>query len=152
MTRMNDPSPVMDPRVRNIVSVGAGIFVGVIVLVLLQVLNGVAFPPPPGTNPADPESMRRAMEAMTTPAFAGLIAGYLVATTVACFVAARLAGTNPRFRARLVGVAFVVAGVMNFRAIPHPTWVIVATMAAFGAAMVLGPWLAGAAAPNEGSR
>ncbi|MBL8958297.1 MAG: hypothetical protein JNJ98_00470 [Gemmatimonadetes bacterium] len=140
---MTEPTAGRDPRVRNIVSVGAGVFVGVILLVVLQAANGMAFPPPPGTDPNDPESMRRAMAAMTTPAYVGLIAGYLIATTVACTLAARLAGTDPSRRARLVGLAFIVAGIMNFRAIPHPGWVVVATLAAFVSAMVLGPRLAG---------
>jgi hypothetical protein len=131
-----------DPRVRNIVAVGAGVFVGVILLVVLQATNGMLFPPPPGTDPNDMASMQRAMAAMTTPAFLGLIAGYLVATTVACYVAARLAATNPRLRSRLVGLAFIVAGTMNFRALPHPMWVVVGTMASFLVAMGLGLALA----------
>ena len=139
--------PGRDPRGRNIVSVGAGVFAGVILLVLLQTANGMAFPPPPGTDPNDPESMRRAMAAMTTAAYVGLVAGYLVATTVACTIAARLAGTAPALRARLVGLAFIVAGIMNFRAIPHPMWVVVATLSSFVIAMALGPRLAGRAGP-----
>jgi MFS family permease len=132
-----------DPRVRNLVAVGAGVFLGVILLVLLQAANGMIFPPPPGTDPNDPESMRRAMAAMTTPAYVGLILGYLIATTVACTIAARLAGTDPRRRARLVGLAFIVAGILNFRAIPHPTWVVTASLVAFVVAALLGPRLAG---------
>lgn len=131
-----------DPRVRNIVAVGAGVFVGVILIVVLQATNSLLFPPPPGTDPSDMASMQRAMEAMTTPAFLGLIAGYLIATSVACYVAARLAATNPRLRARLVGLAFVVAEIMNFRALPHPSWVVVGSIASFMFAMVLGPALA----------
>ncbi len=137
-----------DPRVRNIVSVGGGVFTGVVLLIVLQGLNGVVFPPPADTNPNDPESMRRAMEAMTTPAFVGLIAGYAIATFAGSFVAAKLAGTNPRWRARLVGLAFLVAGIMNFRAIPHPGWVIVACSAAFVLTPGLAAWLAAPRAPR----
>lgn len=138
----NQQTPVPDPRVRNIVAVGAGVFIGVITLVMLQAVNGILFPPPPGTNPNDAESMRRAMDAMTSAAFGGLVLGYLVATTLGCYLAARLAASHPRWRARLVGLAFLAAGFMNFRAIPHPTWVVVACVAAFLVAPYLGGWLA----------
>lgn len=137
-----------DPRVRNIVSVGGGVFTGVVLLIILQGLNGVIFPPPAGTNPNDPESMRRAMEAMTTPAFVGLVAGYAIATFAGSLVAAKLAVTNPRWRARLVGLAFLFAGIMNFRAIPHPAWVIVACTAAFLLAPTFAAWLAVPRAPR----
>lgn len=133
----------LDPRARNLVSIGAGVFGGTILLVVLQAVNGLVFPPPAGTDPNDPESMRRAMAAMTVPAYLGLVAAYFIATTAACTVAARVAGTEPRRRARLVGLAFVVAAIMTFREIPHPAWVIAAILVFLVVAAVLGPRLAG---------
>ena len=129
----------MSPRTRNIIAVLSGVVAGALLITLSQFLNSRLFPLPAGTNPNDEASLVAAVQQMPTGAFLGLIIGYFVGTTAGCYTALRLAADNPIARARMVALVFVIGGVLNFRTIPHPTWVVLGSFAAF----IVAPFVAG---------
>jgi hypothetical protein len=113
----------------------------------VQFINGLVFPPPAGFDPADPAAMAAMVSQMPPGAFIILVLGYLLGATAGCYTAARLAGSDRYGKARLVALVFIIGGIMNFRAIPHPTWVVAASFLAFGVAPFLAMRLARRAAP-----
>ncbi|MGQ0650610.1 MAG: hypothetical protein ACT4P7_23975 [Gemmatimonadaceae bacterium] len=127
----------MSPMVRNIVAVVVGVIVGFVVIMAAQYINSLFFPPPPGTDLSDPNAMAAMLRQMSTGAFVGLVLGYLLGPTAGCYAAVRLAGDRPFATARLVALVFIIGGIFNFRAYPHPTWVVVASFLAFAAAPFL---------------
>ena len=106
-------------------------------------VNASFFPAPAGVDVTTPEGMAQAVGMMPTGAFIGLVVGYLVATTLGAYVAARLAASRHLLVASLVAAVFVAGGVANFMMIPHPIWVPIASMLAFLLAPVLALRLAG---------
>jgi hypothetical protein len=100
-------------------------------------------PPPDLPNADDPQALRAAMESMDTRNFLLLLVAYVVGPTIGCWMAARMARRQELVHAAIVGGVFLLGVVMNFTRIPHPTWFVIATIAAFVAAPFLGTRMAG---------
>jgi hypothetical protein len=135
----------MSPILRNVLSIVAGVVVGVVVIALMQMLNAVLFPVPAGVSPTDPAAMATAVRGLPTGAFIGLILGYLLGTTAGCYTAVRIAVEGHRRVAWLVAFVFIIGGILNFRSIPHPAWVMLLSFAAFAVGPQLALLLAGRA-------
>lgn len=133
----------MSPILRNVLAIVAGVVVGLVVITSVQFVNNVIFPPPPGIDLSDPAAMKAAVGSLPAGAFIVLILGYLVGTTAGCWTAGRIAAEGQRRVMRLVALVFVVGGILNFRSIPHPTWVVVASFLAFGVSPTLATLLTG---------
>ncbi|MCC6772459.1 MAG: hypothetical protein IT360_14790 [Gemmatimonadaceae bacterium] len=54
-----------------------------------------------------------------------------------------MAPSHPLRHAGVVAAFFLVGGIMNFRAIPHPSWFVVLAITAFVAGPFIGVRLAG---------
>lgn len=112
----------MNPTIRSALVLLAGVVASVLVVVLVDTLVGSMYPLPDGTDLNDPASMRAALEAMPTAAFALLLGGWVVAAAVGAYLAARLARRSPALHGLIVAIFVLIATVANLAAIPHPTW------------------------------
>lgn len=112
----------MPHLVRNILALLAGVFGGGFVVMLVQAVNGLLYPPPPGLNFRDAEQMKTYAATLPAGAFLVVLLSYLAGFTVAVFVAARLSGDAPRRQGVLTVLFFGAASVMNLMALPHPWW------------------------------
>ena len=83
------------------------------------------------------------MAALSIGNFMMLLLAYIVGPTLGSWIAARLAPSRALVHAGVVGAFFLAGGAMNFMALPHPVWFVVASMLAFVAAPFLGTKLAG---------
>ena len=109
---------------RNFLGVVAGIIAMWLLVQSIEYLSHVLYPPPPGLNPTDPEGIRRYIAIAPAGAMAMLLAAWLAGSFVGGWTAARIASTQPRLAAGIVG-AVVISGVVGMMwLVPeHPYWV-----------------------------
>jgi hypothetical protein len=112
----------MHPTIRSALVLLGGVVAAVIVVGLMDALAGSVYALPPGTDPSDPESFRQAVATLPAQAFLLLLAGWVLASGIGSYIAARLA-THARATHGLIVAFFVlVATVGNLATIPHPVW------------------------------
>jgi hypothetical protein len=109
--------------------VGA-VIVGMIVAFLLVAgAEGIAhkvFPPPPSTNMQDMAQVKAFVATLPVSVLLIVLTGWLIATFVATWLAARIAGTPmPGY---IVGALLLCAGIANAFIIPQPVWFSIASI------------------------
>src|SRR5688500_17305018 len=116
------PESAMNPTIRSALVLLAGVVAAVLVVVLVDALVGSIYPLPEGPDLNDPASMRAAVAAVPTAAFALLLGGWVVAAAAGAYLAARLARRSPALHGLIVAIFVLMATVANLAAIAHPTW------------------------------
>ena len=111
---------------RSIGAVLAGIVVAVLCVMAIEFLGHKVYPPPPGLDPSNIESVRAAMKDIPTGALLFVLASWVVGTTVGAAVAAWIALRRPVLHAMIIGVVQLAFGVFNLVMFPHPLWFAVA--------------------------
>ena len=132
----------MSPAVRGVVAVILGLLLAFAITFAVEAVNGMVYPPPPGTDFADPESVKAMMAVMPRAALIVVLAGWLVSVLAGTALAARFAwpaGWPPL----TVGILLLAAAVMNMYVIPHPAWFWVVGVAIYPVATWLGARLGG---------
>lgn len=122
---------------RNVLAVLAGL---VMFFLIVTTWQGVAMQqayPLPAWDPNDPDSIRQVFGGMPAGAFGLLLVGYALATACGGAIAGAI-GARPRVCALVVGGFTLLAGVLNFMALPHPAWVVVVGVLLFPIAAVAG--------------
>jgi hypothetical protein len=109
--------------------VGA-VIVGMIVAFLLVAgAEGIAhkvYPPPPGTNMQDMAQVKAFVATLPLSVLLIVLTGWLIATFVATWLAARIARTPiPGY---IVGALLLCAGIANAFIIPQPVWFSIASI------------------------
>lgn len=130
------------PALRSVIAVSAGLFIGGLTIMGIEMLSHAVVAPVRVGASGDPDPAAAAMRAMPARAFVVLLVAYVVGPTVGAWIAARMAPSRALAHAGTVGAFFLIGGIANFRALPHPTWFVVAALLAFLAAPVLGTRLA----------
>lgn len=117
----------MNPWLRSILVVVAGVVVGGIAVFALEMLGMTLFPLPDGVDPMDPESLAAAAAAGQIPlgAMIMVLAAWLVGALIGGYVAARLAAREALKHALVVGAVFTVLDLGNILTIPSPIWMAV---------------------------
>lgn len=107
---------------RSILAVLAGLVVAGVVMMLLEAAGHQVFPPPPGMDPADPESVKSAMPNISAGALWAVLIAWALGTLAGGWVAARIAVRSHLLHALIVGGIMLIGGVVNMAMIPHPIW------------------------------
>ena len=115
----------MNPIIRNILAVIAGVLVGGVVNMGLIMLSGSVIPPPEGVHPADMESLKESMHLFRPRQFIMPFLAHALGTLAGAFLAAKIAGSHKLKFALLIGVFFLVGGVINAFMLPAPAWFII---------------------------
>lgn len=115
--------------IRTLVAVLIGVLVGGIVVAALQAVSMFVFPPPPGMDPANRDSVAAAMAAIPLGALLMVLLSWGLGALAGGWTAARIARPRdpsvakpPRFAALVVGFALWVSGLITMIQIPHPFW------------------------------
>ncbi|MBV8546428.1 MAG: hypothetical protein JO093_09045 [Acidobacteria bacterium] len=116
------------------------VIVGMIVAFLLVAgAEGIAhkiFPPPPGTNMQDMAQVKAFVATLPLSVLLIVLTGWLIATFVATWLAARIAGTPiPGY---IVGGLLLCAGIANAFMIPQPVWFSIASIVIYISATWVG--------------
>jgi hypothetical protein len=129
---------------RNILSIVAGVLVGIIVLFCVE-LTGHLISPPPAINFNDIEAMKAYTANAPSIVFIMLIAAYMAGSFVGGLVAGTIAKQKKLDNALSVGGILLGLGTYNLFSLPHPMWVVVSGIIVF----IPFAWIGGKLAENR---
>ena len=132
----------MSPAVRGVVAVILGCLLAFAITFVIEAINSLIYPLPPGTDVANPESIKAALASMPPAALGVVLAGWFVSTLAGAWLAAHLAKPNG-WPPLTVGVVLFAATVATMLMIPHPVWFWVIAVAIYPVATWLGARLGG---------
>jgi uncharacterized membrane protein YqgA involved in biofilm formation len=112
----------MNPILRNILAVVTGAVIGSIVNMALVNTGPMVFPPPEGADITTLEGLKATMHLFQPVNFLFPWLAHALGTLVGAFLAAKIAGTHQRALALLLGVLFLIGGIMNVVMLPSPLW------------------------------
>ncbi len=130
----------MNPVLRNVLVVIAGIAVGFIVNMGLVTIGPNIIPPPEGVNPTDMESLKNNIHLFQPKHFIFPFLAHAIGTLAGAYFAARLAASHHMKLALGVGGVFFLLGIIVNVMIPGPTWFKILDIAA---AYIPMGWLGG---------
>lgn len=110
---------IMNPILRNVLAVVAGIFIGGAVNMAIVSIA----PLPEGVDPNDIQSIKANIETYSTGNLILPIIAHALGTLVGAFAAAKLAATGHKMLALTVGAFFLLGGIYMVYLIPEaPMW------------------------------
>lgn len=112
----------MNPIIRNILAVIAGIIIGSIVNMGIINLSGSIIPPPEGSDLTTTEGLKAAMHLFEPKHFIMPFLAHALGTLIGAFVAAKIAATHKMKFAIAIGVFFLLGGISMVFMLPSPTW------------------------------
>ncbi len=112
----------MNPIIKNILAVIAGLLVGSIVNMALITISGKVIPPPTDADITTMEGLKASMHLFEPKHFLFPFLAHALGTLVGAFIAAKLAANNHIKIGLLIGVFFLVGGIANIVMLPSPTW------------------------------
>ncbi len=114
----------MNPVVKNILAVVLGLLLGSLVNYALIMISGAVIAPPEGVDPGDMESIKAAMEAGLYEAhhFIFPFLAHALGSLIGAMLTAKIAANHKMKFAQLIGVLFLIGGVMNVLMLPAPIW------------------------------
>jgi formate hydrogenlyase subunit 3/multisubunit Na+/H+ antiporter MnhD subunit len=107
---------------RNILAVIAGLIVGGMVNMGIVMISGSIIPPPEGVDLSNIEGMREAMPLMEFRHFIMPFFAHALGTLIGAFIASFLAISHQLNMARIVGVFFLIGGIVMVVQLPSPLW------------------------------
>lgn len=113
----------MNPIIRNILAVLAGVFIGGIVNMGIIILGPSLIAPPDGVNPADMESIKAHLHLYSALQLSPPFFAHAIGTLVGAFITGLIADKNRMIMAIIVGVFFLIGGIMMVIELPEsPLW------------------------------
>lgn len=112
----------MNPTLKNILAVIAGLIVGSIVNMSLIMVSGNIIPPPEGADLTTAEGLKASMALMQPKHFIFPFLAHALGTLVGAYIAARVAARRKLAMAMIVGVFFLAGGLANIFMLPSPMW------------------------------
>jgi len=112
----------MNPIIKNILAVVAGIIIGSIVNMGIIMISGSIIPPPDGADVTTTEGLKASMHLFEPKHFIFPFLAHAIGTFVGAFLAALIAANHKIKFALGIGVLFLVGGVASIFMLPSPTW------------------------------
>lgn len=112
----------MNPILRNILVVVAGLIVGSMVNMGIVMLGPTIIPPPEGAELTTMEGLLEAMPRMSGKHFIAPFLAHALGTLIGAMIAAGLGVGRRLMLAMIVGVFFLIGGTMNVMMLPSPMW------------------------------
>ena len=119
----------MNPIVRNVLAVIAGVIAGWIANMGLIMLSGSIIPPPEGVNPADMESIKENFHLFEVKHYIFPFLAHAMGSFFGALVAALIAVSHKMKFAIGLSLFTMLGGIAACFMIPAPTWFIVADLA-----------------------
>jgi uncharacterized membrane protein YqgA involved in biofilm formation len=119
----------MNPILRNVLAVVAGLVLGSVVNMALINLGPSIIPPPEGGDISTMEGLKETMHLFEPRHFLFPWLAHAIGTLVGAAIAARLAAKHHLLMGMVVGLFFLAGGIYMAVAVPAPLWFIVADLA-----------------------
>ena len=112
----------MNPLLKNIIAVIAGIFIGSAVNMAIIMISSSIIPPPHGADVTTMEGLTVSMHLFEPKHFLMPFLAHAIGTFVGAIIAYLVATNNKMKFAFMIGVAFLIGGIMNVVLLPSPLW------------------------------
>ncbi len=112
----------MNPILRNILAVVAGLIVGGAVNMGIITLSGSIIPPPNGADVTTMEGLKATMHLFEPKHFLMPFLAHALGTLVGALIAALIAASHKLRLALATGVVFLAGGIQMVMALPSPLW------------------------------
>jgi len=119
----------MNPIVRNILAVVAGLVVGGAVNMAIIMISGSIIPPPEGVDNTTMEGLKAGMHLFQPKHFILPFLAHALGTFVGALLAAIIAASHKMKFALSIGIFFLVGGIANVIMLPSPVWFTVLDLA-----------------------
>jgi hypothetical protein len=113
---------IMNPILKNILAVIAGIIIGSIVNMSLIIVSGKIIPPPNGIDVTTEAGLKTAMHLMEPKHFLFPFLAHAVGTLVGAFATAYIAFNHQLKFALVIGCLFLFGGISMIFALKAPMW------------------------------
>lgn len=110
---------------RTILGVVVGLLVAMAIIFLIEGLATAISPPPPGLDLNNEADLARMVEMASTTTRILVVAGWLLASFIGAWVAAKISRAHRVAAAIAIGVGIVLGVVLNVTMLPHPLWMTV---------------------------
>lgn len=118
----------MNPIIRKILAVIAGLAAGSAVNMGLVIVGAEIIPPPAGVDVRDVESIKSGMHHFEFKHFIAPFVAHALGTLVGAFAAVIIAVASKMTMALVIGVLFLILGSINALMLPSPVWFVVADL------------------------
>jgi hypothetical protein len=112
----------MNPMIKNILAVVAGLLFGSVVNMGLIMISGSVIPPPEGADVTTIDGLKASMHLFEPKHFIFPFLAHALGTLAGAFLAATIAADNKMRFAWVVGVFFLLGGIANVVMLPSPVW------------------------------
>jgi hypothetical protein len=112
----------MNPILKNILAVVAGIVVGSVVNMTLISVSGSIIPPPEGADVTTTEGLKASMHLFKPKHFIMPFLAHALGTLVGAMVAGLIAANSKMKYGFSIGIAFLIGGIASVFLLPSPTW------------------------------
>ncbi|TLF42215.1 hypothetical protein [Maribacter aurantiacus] len=112
----------MNPIIKNILAVITGVLVGSIVNMGIVMISGSIIPPPEGGDITTMEGLKATIHLFQPKHFIFPFLAHALGTLVGAFVAAKIAAARPLSIGLIIGVFFLIGGIINITMLNGPVW------------------------------
>ena len=112
----------MNPIVKNILAIFAGIIVGSIVNMGIIAISGLIIPLPQGANVNTTEGLKASMHLFETRHFIMPFLAHALGTFAGAYFAALIATNHKMKYALVIGILFLIGGITMVFELPSPLW------------------------------
>ena len=112
----------MNPILKNILGIVAGLIVGSIVNMGIIMISGSIIPPPEGADVTTMEGLKNSIHLFENKHYIFPFLAHALGALVGAFVAAKIGASHKMTLAIVVGLFFLVGGVINVLSLPAPMW------------------------------
>ncbi len=130
----------MNPIFKNILAVITGLVFGSIVNMGIIMISGSIIPPPDGADVTTMEGLKESMHLFQPKHFIFPFLAHALGTLAGALLAAIIAVNYKMKIALVIGVFFLIGGIINVFLLPSPTWFSIVDLV--GAYLPMG-WLGG---------
>jgi hypothetical protein len=130
----------MNPILKNILALVAGVILGNIVNMGIILISGYIIAPPAGADLTTMEGLKAAMPLMQPKHFLLPFLAHALGTFTGALLTAYIAANRKMLFALVISIVFLIGGITNIFMLPSPTWFTIVDLA--GAYIPMG-YLAG---------
>ena len=112
----------MKATLKNILAVFVGMMLGSVVNMGIIMISGKIIPPPPGTDLTTMEGLKASMHLFTPINFLMPFLAHALGTLFGAYIAALMSVNHALRLALIIGLIFMIGGIMNVKMLPSPLW------------------------------
>lgn len=112
----------MNPIVKNILAVIAGIIIGGALNMGIIMISGSVIPPPEGVDLTTMEGLKASMHLMEPKHFLMPFLAHALGTFLGALIAALIVPAQKMKLAMIIGGWFLLGGILNILMLPSPLW------------------------------